>query len=175
MRWFAIIMVFVCLFVNASAEGIIDKMEAELGVEGVDETVPQSITENELLEGVELNYRDASSTLNILSVFKSFLGLLFNGLESLIPFALSVVAFLIVASVYKAFSSSIKSSALNECIDISVLVFLFTILHKEITPAKPTTNKIFTNGITKLVQTFSITAITVTTKAPDVVASATEP
>ncbi len=132
MRWFAIIMVFVCLFVNASAEGIIDKMEAELGVEGVDETVPQSITENELLEGVELNYRDASSTLNILSVFKSFLGLLFNGLESLIPFALSVVAFLIVASVYKAFSSSIKSSALNECIDISVLVFLFTILHKEI-------------------------------------------
>ena len=132
MRLVAIIMVLACLFVSSSAEGIIDKMEAELGVEAVDETVPKSITENELLDGIELNYRDASSTVNVLNLLKNFFCLLFNGLESLIPFTLSVLAFLITASAYKAFSSSIKSSALNECIDISVLIFLFTILHKEI-------------------------------------------
>ncbi len=132
MKRLVILLVIACLFLHVSAEGVKGKIENELGIDGVDETIPQSISENDSLEELEINYDNASSAITIQSISKSFFALLIDGFGSLMHFAFTVAAFLIVTSVYKAFSSNIKSSALNECIDICVFVFIFTLLYTEV-------------------------------------------
>jgi stage III sporulation protein AE len=123
-------MLMILIFtLNASASDIQKEIEEEIGTEKLNDIIPESLRENEELQELSFTYDGASSTIGVNTVLGKIAELFFKGISGEIAFFSTIFSFLILSSLYRAFSEGIKNSALSEGINFAISLFLCVILY----------------------------------------------
>lgn len=133
MRHFlCIFMIFTVLSFTAFANGLDEEIEERIGTDKLDEIIPESILQNEDLSDVDFSYSESSKALSLKTVLAKVVSVFFKGLSGEILFFSTVMAFLILSSVYSSFADGTKN-ALPESVNFAITVFLCTVIYTHVT------------------------------------------
>ena len=130
-RILSVLLIIAVVSVTVMGADIDSEIEKELDTDKLEEIVPESIKNNEDLSDLDFSYSSSSASISVKNVLNKFLSLFFKGLKGEISFILTVSAFLILSSVYSAFSVN-GNNVLSESVDFAVSVFLCVVLYSHI-------------------------------------------
>lgn len=130
--FFATIFLFIILSFSAMAYDIAEDIKKEARASEWQELVPESLSEDEVLGGLEFSYSEAFDTLAPETVADKIFNLFFKGFKEEMGFVLACLSFLVLIGVYKAFSSSFSNVALKESVNFVISLFLCIMLYSHI-------------------------------------------
>lgn len=128
----AVLVLLLAFSFCAKAEDIENGIKNELGIDTLEKYVPESILENGEFDDLEFSYSGASETVEFNTIIKKLMNIFFSLLKKEAGFIFSITAFLIVSGIYTALSSGIKSSALTQCFNFTVSVFICVMVYGNI-------------------------------------------
>jgi len=121
------------LSVTAFAYDVAEEIKSEINADSLHELVPDDLRENEMLGDLDFSYSGASETLSPNTVIEKTVNIFFQGIWAEIGFLTLSLAFLILSSIYKSFSSSLGSDALKDAVSFAISLFLTLTLFSHVT------------------------------------------
>ncbi len=133
-----IIILLISFSLTVCGFDIEEEIKREVGVDKVEDIVPESLRENDEFKDIDFSYSGASEAVSVNSVINKISSLLSLGIKGEISFIMSAVSVLVLSALLKSFSSNLKNSTFKDLVDFVVSCFVCVFLYSHILKALET-------------------------------------